>query len=219
MKKTGWWKIAVVAVLVIAVVGVIQLKAKQSAAIQSGQNSGAIASPGETPSSPAPEPVEDTTATPPRDGAPAKTAATASNTTAESLGPQAPTKGGTGKETSKTSNAATAGTSASPTPKPAPVKAAAVKKATFIELGADQCVPCKMMQPIMDELRQEYPDTLEVVFHDVWKDQSIAEKYGIRSIPTQVLLDGDGKEIFRHVGFWPKDDIVAKYKELGINLK
>jgi len=75
-----------------------------------------------------------------------------------------------------------------------------------------------MMQPVMDELRKEYPDTLTVVFYDVWKDPTMAEKYGVQTIPTQILLDGDGKEIFRHVGFWPKDELVAKYQELGINL-
>jgi thioredoxin 1 len=98
------------------------------------------------------------------------------------------------------------------------VQAEPVKKATFIELGADKCIPCKMMQPIMDELRQEYPETLNIVFHDVWKDPKPAKQYGIRSIPTQVLLDGEGEEIFRHIGFWPKDEIVAKFKELGIEL-
>ena len=99
-----------------------------------------------------------------------------------------------------------------------PTKAKPAIKATFIELGADKCIPCKMMQPIMDELRREYPETLKVVFYDVWKDPAPADKYGIRAIPTQVLLDGDDNEIFRHVGLWPKEEIVTTFKELGIEL-
>ena len=98
------------------------------------------------------------------------------------------------------------------------VTPAKVKKATFIGLGADECVPCKMMAPIRAELEQSYPDTLKVVFHDVWKDPSRGEKYEVRSIPTSIILDGDGKELYRHVGFWPKEDILAKFKELGIAL-
>jgi len=216
MKKTGWWKIAVVAVLVIAVIGVMQLKASQRTENHVGQNTVAIASNEDGPLTP--EPVEDTAATSSTDDSTVKSTAVDSNKTVEPLGPKASAEGGTRKETPNTDDAATAGTSVSPTPDPAPVKPAPVKKATFIELGADKCVPCKMMQPIMDELRREYPDTLNVVFYDVWKDPKPVQEYGINSIPTQVLLDGDGKEIFRHIGFWPKDEIVSKYKELGINL-
>ena len=58
---------------------------------------------------------------------------------------------------------------------------------TFIELGADRCIPCKQMQPIMKEIAAAFPDRVQVIFYDVWKDSAPAEKYGIQLIPTQVF--------------------------------
>ena len=75
-----------------------------------------------------------------------------------------------------------------------------------------------MMQPVLDELRQEYAGKLQVDFIDVWKDSSASEQYGIEVIPTQIFFDAGGKEIFRHTGFYPKEDILAKFAELGIAL-
>lgn len=89
----------------------------------------------------------------------------------------------------------------------------------FVEIGADKCIPCRMMQPILAELRQEYAGKLQVDMVDVWKHPEQADKYGIQSIPTQLIYDSGGKEVFRHLGFWPKDEILAKFKELGINLE
>ena len=88
----------------------------------------------------------------------------------------------------------------------------------LLELGADECVPCKMMQPILAELRQEYPGRLQVDFIDVWKNPEEAQRYQIQAIPTQLFFDQDGKEIFRHLGFYPKEDILARFAELGIGL-
>ncbi len=90
------------------------------------------------------------------------------------------------------------------------------QRARFVEVGAESCVPCKMMQPILDELRSEYKGELEVVMADVWKNPDLGKKYGVRSIPTQVIYDSSGEEVFRHMGYWPKEDIDAKLKELGI---
>jgi len=88
----------------------------------------------------------------------------------------------------------------------------------LVDLGADKCIPCKMMAPILDELASEYKGQMEVVFIDVWKDRAAGEKYGIRAIPTQIFYSADGKELFRHTGFYPKADILAKWAELGIDL-
>lgn len=90
-------------------------------------------------------------------------------------------------------------------------------KVTFIELGAEKCIPCRAMQPIMREIAEEYPGQVQVVFYDVWKDPRPARKYGIQLIPTQVFVDKTGKEIFRHVGFFPKEEIIALLKKHGIS--
>jgi len=88
----------------------------------------------------------------------------------------------------------------------------------FVEIGAEKCIPCRMMQPILAELRKEYAGKLQVDMVDVWKHPEQADEYGIRTIPTQVIYDSSGKEVFRHIGFWPKDEILAKFKEVGIDL-
>ncbi|MBN1346114.1 MAG: thioredoxin family protein [Phycisphaerae bacterium] len=88
----------------------------------------------------------------------------------------------------------------------------------LVDLGADKCVPCKMMAPILEELGKTHRDKFEVLFIDVWKDKQAGEKYGIRVIPTQIFYDADGKERFRHEGFFSKEDILAKWKELGVEI-
>jgi thioredoxin 1 len=228
MQKTAWWKMAVVALLGIAVIGVMQLKAKQAATERPGPDTVATAPGGDegTAVTPPPAPIEEPVATPPVASTTIKAPAAPAHSTAPPPAPKTAAGKGTTTTTNppapksapKTAAATNAVPAAKVVPAPAPTPAP-VKKATFIELGADKCVPCKMMQPIMEELRADYPETLKVVFHDVWKDPKMADKYGIQGIPTQILLDGDGKEIFRHSGFWPKDDIVAKFQELGIALK
>jgi thioredoxin 1 len=87
---------------------------------------------------------------------------------------------------------------------------------TFLELGADRCIPCKKMQPIMKEIAAAFPDRVQVVFYDVWKDPAPGEKYGIQLIPTQVFLDQKGQEIARHVGLFPKEEILELLKKHGV---
>lgn len=89
---------------------------------------------------------------------------------------------------------------------------------TFIELGSVRCIPCKKMQPIMEQIEKEYGDKVKVVFHDVWtsKGKPFGKKYKIRLIPTQIFLDKNGKEYFRHEGFFPKDKLVKILKQKGI---
>lgn len=89
----------------------------------------------------------------------------------------------------------------------------------LVDLGADKCIPCKMMAPILAQLAAEYAGRVEVVFVDVWKNRDAAEPYGIRVIPTQIFYDAAGKERFRHEGFMAKKDILAKWKELGLDLE
>jgi thioredoxin 1 len=89
----------------------------------------------------------------------------------------------------------------------------------LVDLGADRCVPCRMMAPILEELKKEYKGKLDVVFYDVWKDSAPAQKYKINYIPTQIFLDENGKELYRHVGFYSKEAILDKWKELGYDLQ
>jgi thioredoxin 1 len=80
-------------------------------------------------------------------------------------------------------------------------------KITFVELGSVNCIPCKMMQPVMKAIEEEFGNQVDVVFHDVWKDAEPGRKYRIKLIPTQVFLDESGNEFFRHEGYFPKKEI------------
>lgn len=93
---------------------------------------------------------------------------------------------------------------------------------TFIELGSVNCVPCKMMQPVMKEIEEIYGDKIEVIFYDVWqaKHKDMGSKYKVRVIPTQVFLDAEGKEFHRHEGFYSRDEMVKMLdKQMGIKRK
>lgn len=89
---------------------------------------------------------------------------------------------------------------------------------TFVELGSVKCIPCKQMQPIMNAIESEYAGRVKVVFHDVWTDegQEYGQLYSVRLIPTQVFLDAGGNEVFRHEGFFPKEEIVKVLREAGV---
>lgn len=88
----------------------------------------------------------------------------------------------------------------------------------LVDLGADKCIPCKMMAPILEELKKEYAGKLQIDFIDVWKNPKAGRQYGIRVIPTQIFYDVDGKEISRHQGFMGKADILATFRKAGIDL-
>lgn len=94
--------------------------------------------------------------------------------------------------------------------------AASTRLPRLLDLGSTSCVPCKMMAPVLDELKASYRGRLQVDFIDVWKDAKAGEKYGIEAIPTQVIFDVGGKELYRHTGFWSREEITAKLKELKL---
>ena len=91
-------------------------------------------------------------------------------------------------------------------------------KATFVELGSVGCIPCNKMQPIMKEIAEEYKGQVKVIFYDVRtaEGQPYKNKFNIRAIPTQVFLDKDGKEYFRHLGFFAKDELVKVLQMQGV---
>lgn len=92
-------------------------------------------------------------------------------------------------------------------------------KVTFIELGSVRCIPCKKMEPVLDDIRKEYPKDVKVIFYDVWTEagRPYAKKYNVSSIPTQVFLDKTGKEYFRHVGYFPKEELVKILKQKDVS--
>ncbi len=92
-------------------------------------------------------------------------------------------------------------------------------KVTFVELGSENCMPCRMMKPVLARVSKEYPGQVRVVYHDVMTESGRLEgsKYRIRVIPTQIFLDSTGKEYFRHEGFFSFEDIDRVLKQKSVN--
>jgi thioredoxin 1 len=107
-------------------------------------------------------------------------------------------------------------------PRPSPTSQGTVATSTgvprLVDVGADKCIPCKAMAPILAELRVEYTGRMLVDFIDVWKNPGAGDPYNIYAIPTQIFYDGNGNELTRHEGFISKQDILATWKRFGIEL-
>lgn len=89
-------------------------------------------------------------------------------------------------------------------------------KPTIVDFGARSCIPCKKMAPILEELNRELTGKANVLFVDVWKDNTMGERYRVQMIPTQVFFNAEGKEIKRHMGFMGKPEILKELKTLGM---
>ena len=88
----------------------------------------------------------------------------------------------------------------------------------IVDVGAGTCTACKMMATVLDQLRSEYASRLRVEYYDVRDDPNVIAEYSVMIIPTQILYDASGKELFRHEGFLSKEDIVSKFKQSGVEL-
>jgi thioredoxin 1 len=89
----------------------------------------------------------------------------------------------------------------------------------MVDVGADKCIPCKMMAPTLEDLKKNYSQSVQIKFVDVWKNPGAEKPYRVRVIPTQIFYDPSGKELFRHEGYYAKEDILGKLKELGFDVK
>lgn len=85
----------------------------------------------------------------------------------------------------------------------------------FVDLGTTTCRPCKVMLGVMEELKRDYPGAFIVDFVNVKEDPNETEQYNIRTIPTQIFYAPDGRELYRHVGVFRAEEIIAKWAELG----
>lgn len=89
-------------------------------------------------------------------------------------------------------------------------------KPSLVDFGATGCGPCDMMAPILEELKIKYEGRLNVVFVHVRERQVLGARYDIQNIPVQVFFDKDGNEVFRHVGFFPQEEIEIRLVQMGV---
>lgn len=90
------------------------------------------------------------------------------------------------------------------------------RRMMIMELGATTCIPCRKMVPVLEDLAKELVGKVDIQFVDVYKRGDIANEFKIMVIPTQIFFNKNGKEVFRHQGYYPKPEIAKKLKELGI---
>ena len=89
-------------------------------------------------------------------------------------------------------------------------------KPSLVDFGSKGCAPCDMLAPILDTLRKKYEGKANVLFISVVEEEILAARYGIESIPVQIFFDKDGKEVFRHTGFFPREEIEKKMATMGV---
>lgn len=92
-------------------------------------------------------------------------------------------------------------------------------KPVIIDFGSTGCVPCKMMEPVLQELSKNYSDKFETIFINVAKDTKGTQEFGINVIPTQIFFDAEGKELYRHIGFFSKEEILNTFESYGVSVK
>lgn len=95
-------------------------------------------------------------------------------------------------------------------------KAKKENKFVMLELGSKGCIPCEKMKPVMDKLKKNYGQKLEVIFVDVREHPDVATKWGVYVIPVQVFLDKNGREVHRHTGYYPYEEILPVLKKIGL---
>lgn len=85
---------------------------------------------------------------------------------------------------------------------------------TFLEFGAEGCISCRKMEGVMEEVKKDFAGQVKVRFMNVSEPeaQEWTKYFGIAMIPTQVVLDNTGREVFRHTGFISAEDLSKVFK-------
>lgn len=89
-------------------------------------------------------------------------------------------------------------------------------KPVLVDFGANSCLPCRQMRPVLKEIAAEYSEKAKIVVIDVYRYQNLAREHKVLMLPTLVFFDAKGKETFRSVGLMEKEKIVGKLKEIGM---
>lgn len=86
------------------------------------------------------------------------------------------------------------------------------ERIVLVDFFAEWCGPCKMMSPILKEVKSDLKDEISIVKIDVDKNQSLAAKFQVRGVPTFMLFK-DGKQVWRQSAMLQKNDLIAVIKQ------
>jgi len=86
---------------------------------------------------------------------------------------------------------------------------------TFLEVGSETCYSCQIMGKNIEDVKNQKPD-FNVVFVDIYKDPTGLSKFNVRSIPTQIVLNNRGNELYRHIGVLETNQILEAIKKYNI---
>jgi thioredoxin 1 len=89
---------------------------------------------------------------------------------------------------------------------------------TLVEFGMDTCASCKAMHKVPDELRAAHAGRLRVITVNVMQEREATAQWPVRAIPTQLLLDGEGREVYRHLGYLSAPAIRERFAAHGMPL-
>jgi len=90
---------------------------------------------------------------------------------------------------------------------------------TLVEFGMNTCASCRAMHRVLEELRAAHGEHLRIVSVNVMEQPELTSQWKVRAIPTQVLLNGEGRERDRHLGFLSAQAIRERFTALGLPLE
>ncbi len=110
------------------------------------------------------------------------------------------------------------GSPSGPPPRPLATDITPDGRPVLVELGSDSCASCVAMHRVLDELQSSHGDRLQLVSINILEQPERVREWKVIAIPTHVFLDGDGRELGRHVGFLSADAIRARFAAAGVPL-
>lgn len=86
----------------------------------------------------------------------------------------------------------------------------------IVEFGGEHCIPCMRMQPVLQDLKVALTGRAEVNNFWILDHPDTARRFGIMVMPTQVVFDPTGAEVYRHMGYFPPEELHRVLKEKGV---